>query len=230
MPAGFSVINGTTVKEIPFRKPEKARFYISQTNHNFPVMKRITVFCGSNPGNNEGFYKAAFQLGKMLAERNIGLVFGGGKIGLMGAVADGALTAGGEVIGVIPEFLRTKEVAHTGLTNLIQVGSMHERKATMNDLCDGVIALPGGYGTMEELFEMLTWAQLGLHRKPVALLNVAGFYEGLLTLFSNMVETAFLSDRHQQMLISGTTAEEVLEKMRDYKAPPTPKWISPGKT
>src|SRR4030095_3484794 len=139
-------------------------------------MKRITVFCGSSLGNGTNFRTQATLLGQVLAKRNIELVYGGANVGLMGAVADGVLSEGGKVIGVLPNFLKSKEIAHEQLTELILVDSMHERKTKMNELCDGVIALPGGFGTLEEFFEMLTWAQLGLHKKPIAILNIDGFY------------------------------------------------------
>ena len=143
-------------------------------------MKRISVFCGSSFGTDKVFEEHAYLLGKTLAAKNIGVVYGGANVGLMGAVANGALQNGGEVIGVLPHFLQTKEIAHTSLTELILVETMHERKTKMDGLCDGVIALPGGFGTLEEFFEMLTWAQLGLHKKPIAILNVNGFYNALL--------------------------------------------------
>lgn len=190
------------------------------------MMKRITVFCGSNAGNHETFVNTARQLGKTLAQQKIGVVYGGARIGLMGAVADGALLEGGEVIGVIPGFLRGVEIEHTGLTEIYHVESMHQRKAKMDELSDGVIALPGGYGTMEEFFEMLTWAQLGLHKKPVALLNVAGFYDGLLNLLQNMVDKGFLTNANQNMLIIGDSIDGVLEAMKSYRAPQTEKWIT----
>jgi len=139
-------------------------------------MNAIVVFCGSSPGKEEIYKSKAEQLGQTLAEENITLIYGGASVGLMGAVANGVLKNQGKAIGVIPEFLNTKEVAHTQLSELIQVESMHERKTKMSELCDGVIALPGGFGTLEELFEMLTWAQLGLHQKPIGILNVNGFY------------------------------------------------------
>jgi len=144
----------------------------------------------------------------------------------MGAVADGALQHGGKVTGVIPYFLQSKEIAHTGLTELILVESMHERKTKMNELCDAVIALPGGYGTMEEFFEMLTWAQLGLHQKPIALLNTAGFYDPLITLIQTMTDKGFLKAIHREMLLYSERINDLLEKMKNYKAPDTGKWIS----
>src|SRR6478609_6089839 len=179
-------------------------------------MKRITVFCGSSLGNGPHFQVQAKLLGQTLAKQNIELVYGGAKIGLMGAVADGALSAGGKVIGVLPNFLRSKEIAHEGLTELILVDSMHERKTKMHELCDGVIALPGGFGTLEEFFEMLTWAQLGLHKKPIAILNIDGFYDSLRSLVQTMVDKGFLKEANQQMLLMSDNIEELLDKMRNY--------------
>ena len=150
-------------------------------------MKRISVFCGSSFGNEEKYATQAFLLGNALAQENIDLVYGGAKVGLMGAVANGILSNKGQVFGVLPNFLKSKEVAHDNLTELIIVESMHERKTKMNELCDGVIALPGGFGTLEELFEMLTWSQLGLHKKPIGILNVDGFYDLLLQFVQKMV-------------------------------------------
>ena len=189
-------------------------------------MKRVTVFCGSSSGSEDLYYKQAYMLGSSLAKRGIGVVYGGAKVGLMGAVADGALGAGGAVIGVLPNFLRSKEIAHMGLTELIQVESMHERKLKMNELCDGVIALPGGYGTMEEFFEMITWAQLGLHQKPIALLNINGFYDSLINLVQTMVDHGFLKETNQNMLLVDDEIDSLLEKMKNYVPPVVGKWIS----
>ena len=189
-------------------------------------MQRITVFCGSSSGTDEVFKEQAYLLGQTLAKMNIGLVYGGAKVGLMRAVADGALETGGPVIGVIPGFLRNKEIAHEQLTELIVVDTMHERKTKMNALCDGIIALPGGFGTLEELFEILTWGQLGLHRKPVALLNVNGFYDALLELIGTMVSKGFLKEINQKMLIASDNITDLLDQMNHYVAPETPKWIS----
>ncbi|KAF2509532.1 TIGR00730 family Rossman fold protein [Flavobacterium zhairuonense] len=188
-------------------------------------MKNITVFCGSSFGIDEIFREQAELLGKTLAKQNIGLVYGGANVGLMGAVADGALSENGSVIGVLPNFLRSKEIAHLGLTELIVVESMHERKTKMNDLCDGVIALPGGFGTLEELFEMLTWAQLGLHKKPIAILNTNGFYDSLIELTETMVEKGLLKDVNQKMLLVSDNIDDLLEKMRNYIPPTVGKWI-----
>ena len=188
-------------------------------------MKRITVFCASSSGTDEIYKEQATLLGQTLAKQNIDVVYGGSNVGLMGAVADGALSEGGKVIGVLPNFLRAKEIAHQGLTELILVESMHERKTKMNDLCAGVIALPGGFGTLEELFEMLTWAQVGLHKKPIAILNVNGFYDSLVELTKNMVDKGLLKSANQEMLLVGNTIDDVLYKMRNYTAPTVGKWI-----
>lgn len=188
-------------------------------------MKRITVFCGSSFGTEEIYKEQATLLGETFAKQNIELVYGGANVGLMGAVADGVLNNGGKAIGVLPNFLRSKEIAHLGLTELILVESMHERKTKMNDLCDGVIALPGGFGTLEELFEMLTWAQLGLHKKPIAILNINGFYDSLIQLTEVMVEKGLLKEVNQQMLLVSDNIDDLLEKMKNYKAPTVGKWI-----
>jgi len=189
-------------------------------------MKRVTVFCGSSFGNEKIFEEQAYLLGKTLAEQGIGLVYGGAKVGLMGAVADGAMKNKGEVIGVLPNFLKVKEIAHENLTELILVETMHERKTKMNELCDGVIALPGGFGTLEELFEMVTWAQLGLHKKPVAILNTNGFYNSLIEMIQKMVDEGFLKEINQHMLLTSNNISELLEKMKNYQPPVIAKWIT----
>jgi len=188
-------------------------------------MKRITVFCASSFGTDKIYEEQAIALGRTLAEQNIELVYGGANVGLMGAVADGTLNAGGKVIGVLPNFLRSKEIAHQGLTELILVESMHERKTKMNELCDGIIALPGGFGTLEELFEMLTWAQLGLHKKPIAILNVNGFYDSLLELLQTMTEKGLLKEVNQKMLLVSEDIEDLLNQMKNYIPPTVGKWI-----
>ena len=193
-------------------------------------MKSITVFCGSSSGNEVSYFDEAFKLGKTLVHHNIVLVYGGAKVGLMGAIADGVLSEGGKVIGVLPQFLRSKEIAHEKLTQLILVDSMHERKAKMNELCDGVIALPGGFGTMEELFEMLTWSQLGLHSKPIGLLNINGFYDDLIHLLQVMVEKGFLKKINQEMLLVSSDINDLLTKMKNYIPPKVEKWIDDSKT
>lgn len=188
-------------------------------------LNSIAVFCASSPGFDGVWVETARQVGQYFAEQDITLVYGGGKVGLMGAVADAALAKGGKVVGVIPEFLDTKEVGHHGVTELIVVDTMHERKAKMNALCHGVIALPGGFGTMEELFEMLTWAQLGLHPKPIGLLNAHGFYDHLLAFVRNMVDTGLLKKENQDMLLVADNIEELVDKMNNYRAPDVPKWL-----
>ena len=189
-------------------------------------MKRVTVFCASSIGEEKVFETQAFLLGQTLADLKIGLVYGGANIGLMGAVADGALSKGGEVIGVLPNFLKEKEIAHQKLTELIIVETMHERKTKMNELSDGVIALPGGFGTLEELFEMLTWGQLGLHRKPIAVLNIGGFYNHLIDLIQIMVEKRLLNEVNQKMLIVSNNINDLLEQMKNYDAPKVGKWLN----
>lgn len=189
-------------------------------------LNSIVVFCASSPGFDRVWAETANQVGQYLAERRITLVYGGGKVGLMGIMADAALAGGGKVIGVIPEFLDTKEVGHHGVTELIVVDTMHERKAKMNALCNGVIALPGGFGTMEELFEMLTWGQLGLHQKPVGLLNTHGFYNHLIAFVQHMVDAGLLKKENQEMLLVADTIEELLNKMNSYQAPEVPKWLN----
>jgi len=189
-------------------------------------MQRVTVFCGSSFGTDEIYKTQATLLGNKLAEENIGLVYGGANVGLMGAVADGVLEKGGEVFGVLPNFLKSKEIAHNHLTELFLVETMHERKTKMNDLCDGVIALPGGFGTLEEFFEMLTWAQLGLHKKPIAILNIDGFYNSLITFIQTTVDKGFLKQVNHDMLIVSNNIEELLDKMKNYEAPIVGKWIT----
>lgn len=188
-------------------------------------MKKITVFCGSSSGNNGNYKLQAALLGKMLAHKNIELVYGGAKVGLMGAIADSVLEHDGKVVGVLPAFLKSKEIAHDRLTELILVESMHERKTKMHELSDGVIALPGGFGTMEELFEMLTWAQLGLHKKPIGILNIDGFYDPLIILLENMVEKGLLKPINRGMLIISDNIDTLLSQMKKYIAPHVPKWI-----
>jgi uncharacterized protein (TIGR00730 family) len=192
-------------------------------------MKSIAIFCGSSSGSDSIYHSEAELLGKILAQRKIRVVYGGAKVGLMGAVADGALKAGGHVVGVLPNFLKSKEIAHPGLTDLILVESMHERKMKMHELSDAIIALPGGFGTLEELFEMLTWSQLGLHKKPIGLLNVKGFYDALIQLLSNMVSQGFLKDINYQMLLNSPTIDGLIQQMEHYVAPVVGKWITEEK-
>ncbi|SMP28979.1 hypothetical protein SAMN06264346_11147 [Chryseobacterium profundimaris] len=198
-------------------------------NYNL-TMKSITVFCGSSFGSEDIYQEQASLLGQTLAKQNIQLVYGGANVGLMGAIADGALHSGGKVVGVLPYFLQSKEIAHKQLTELILVETMHERKTKMNELCDGVIVLPGGYGTLEEFFEMITWAQLGLHQKPIGILNIDGFYDDLINLVQHMIDKGFLKQINRDMLLISNNIDELLEMMRKYKAPKVGKWISKNRT
>jgi len=188
-------------------------------------MKRIAVFCGSSPGNDEIFAEKAYLLGQSLAERGIGLVYGGASVGLMGIIADGVLSKKGEVIGVMPHFLKEKEIDHKHLSELILTDSMHERKAKMSELADGFIALPGGFGTLEELFEVLAWAQLNIHKKPVALLNINGFYSDLVGMIETMVDKGLSKPEHRNLLLISDNINELLEKMENYTSPAYDKWI-----
>ena len=187
-------------------------------------MERICVFCGSNSGNSREYLSAAAGLGKLLAERGIGLVYGGSNVGLMGALADSALAAGGEVIGVIPQSLVDREVAHRGINDLRIVGSMHERKALMADLAAGFIALPGGYGTFDELCEILTWAQLGIHTKPIGLLNTLGYWAPFVAFLDHAVDAGFLRPGHRKMLEIADTGPELLELLERAPVHSESKW------
>jgi uncharacterized protein (TIGR00730 family) len=191
---------------------------------------RLCVFCGSSPGRSPAYAAAARSVGELLARRHIGLVYGGGNVGLMGIVADAARAAGGEVIGIIPRALVDRELAHAGLTELRVVGSMHERKQLMHDLADGFIALPGGFGTLDELFEALTWAILGVHAKPCGLLDVDGFWTPLLRLVEQQVAEQFVRPQHAGMLVHSASAEELLDRFADYRAPEVPKWVRRDET
>lgn len=193
-------------------------------------LKSLCVFCGSSPGDDPVFAAAAKGLGETLARRGITVVYGGAGVGLMGTLADAALAAGGEVIGVLPHPLFGKEVAHRGLTRLIEVASMHERKMKMFELSDGFLALPGGWGTLEEIFEMLTWAQLGLHRKPCGFLNVKGYYDGLLAFLEQMVARRFVKEKYRDLVLTGDDPSRLLDAMSAFHAPSGTKWIRPGET
>ncbi len=184
-------------------------------------MKSIAVFCASSLGNDPAYAQVAYDLGGFLAKAQIRVIYGGSKLGLMGKVADGALADGGEVIGVLPDFMTTREIAHEHLSELMLVGSMQERKLKMHELSDAVIALPGGFGTLEELFEMVTWGQLGLHRKPIGILNFKGFYDHLILLLEHMTAEGLLKQRNADMLIVSKEQDRLLELMRDY-LPPEP--------
>ncbi|RUS46572.1 TIGR00730 family Rossman fold protein [Cohnella sp. AR92] len=182
-------------------------------------MNKIAVFCGSSIGASPVYKEAAQALGSELARRGLSLVYGGSCVGLMGAVADAVLEGGGQVIGVLPGFLQQREIAHKGLTELIVVDSMHERKAKMAELADGFISLPGGPGTMEEFFEIFTWAQLGLHKKPCGLLNVNGYYDSLASLFDTMLSEQFMQEKHRPILQIDTAPGSLLDRFAAYQSP-----------
>ena len=188
-------------------------------------LQRICVFCGSSSGSDPAFVQAAKATGRTLAKMGVGLVFGGGNIGLMGVVADAALELGGEVIGVIPKSLEGKELAHRGLLDLRVVASMHERKALMADLADGFIALPGGFGTIEEISEILTWAQLGLHRKPIGVLNVSGYFNHLIAWYDHAVSQRLLSVENRGLALIDVEINALLKQMVSFRAPPAEKWL-----
>ncbi len=189
------------------------------------MARRICVFCGSSPGRRPEYAEAAVSLARCLASRGIGIVYGGGRVGLMGILADAALAAGGEVTGVIPQALVDQEAAHGGLPDLRIVGSMHERKALMADLSEAFIAMPGGFGTFEEFCEVLTWTQLGLHRKPCGLLNIEAYYDPLLALFDHAVSEEFLRAEHRRMVISDTQPDLLIDRLLRFQAPVAAKWI-----
>lgn len=193
-------------------------------------MKRICVFCGSSIGANPEFEHAAREMGRVLVSRGIGLVYGGGNVGLMGVIADTVLDAGGEVIGVIPAALADREVAHTGLTDLRIVDSMHTRKAMMADLSDAFIAMPGGVGTFEEFFEVVTWTQLGLHRKPCGLLNVAQFYTPLVAFIDRTVSDGFIRPAHRAAIVVDSDPLRLLHELETVELPAVPKWIRRDET
>ncbi|WP_096893742.1 TIGR00730 family Rossman fold protein [Candidatus Scalindua japonica] len=188
-------------------------------------MKNVCVYCGSRPGRKSDYSLAARQLARTLASRNIGLVYGGASVGIMGELANAILEEGGNVIGVIPKGLFKREVAHAGLTELREVGSMHERKSLMADLSDGFIALPGGFGTIEEIFEIITWSQLGMHRKPCGLLNVCHYYDNLIRFLDHAVTEQFIKAKHHSTILIDERPDVLLDKFEAYKAPETAQWI-----
>jgi len=188
-------------------------------------MKSICVFCGANFNGDERLKEAINRLAEIMVNRNISLVFGGGKVGVMGLIADAVLQRGGKAIGVIPNFLMDKEVGHKGLTEMHVVENMHQRKQLMNELCDGIITLPGGFGTLEEFFEVLTWLQLGLHNKPVGLLNVNGFYDFLLKQMDVMVENRFLKPANRKLVLSSQNPQELVELMENFNTVPEEVWF-----
>lgn len=193
-------------------------------------LESICVFCGSSEGNDLAITEAAKKLGETFAARNITLVYGAAKIGVMGIIAKSTLENNGRVVGIIPEFLKMKEVVHYGLTKLITTQNMHERKLMMQEESDGFIALPGGMGTLEELFEIVTWLQLGLHQKPIGLLNVNGYYDDLLNLFENMVRRGFLSLDNYDLMLVDTDIDQLLHKMESFKRPNVQKWLNLDRT
>ena len=191
-------------------------------------MKSLCVFCGSSHGSEPAYTKAAESLASAIVNRDMQLVYGGGNVGLMGVIADKVMQHGGQAIGVIPEALMEKEVGHTGLTDLHVVADMHERKAMMASLSEGFVALPGGWGTLEELFEVMTWLQLGFHTKPCAVFNVNGYFDHLLAFLANSSEQGFVKPLHHDMLIAGDEPDGLLQRMSDFTPPATKKWIGFG--
>lgn len=190
-------------------------------------MQRIAVYCGSSAGKDPIYRRAAAEFGREMVKRGYGLVFGGGKVGMMGAAADAVLEAGGEVIGVIPDFLATKELLHPGVPDMRVVHDMHSRKALIAELSDAFVALPGGLGTLDELFETLTWSQLGLHAKPVGLLNVAGYFDPVIEFVNRSVTTGFCLPDHRELFFAADNAVELLDRLPHIKPPRQPKWLTP---
>ena len=194
-------------------------------------MRRVCVFCGASPGARPEYAQATTEIARLLAAEGVGVVYGGGGVGLMGVLADAVLAEGGEIIGVIPRALVDREIAHRDVTDMRVVASMHERKALMAELADAFIALPGGLGTLEELFEVYTWAQLGLHRKPCALLNVEGYYDGIADFLSHAVEERFLREEHREMLMVESQPGAVIERLHGFEPDSAlPKWIDREET
>jgi uncharacterized protein (TIGR00730 family) len=211
---------------ISFTDPD-TRHVRTTTNGQSPLqLQSICVFCGSNAGRTPAYAEAATALGETLGRAGIRVIYGGGSVGLMGAVASAAMRAGGEVIGVIPHALDRREIADRSITELRVVETMHERKALMAELSDGFIALPGGLGTFEELFEVLTWAQLGIHAKPVGLLDVAGYYDALFRFLDHAVAEEFLRPIHLDLLVHADTVDELLDRMRSHVPPAVEKWLA----
>ena len=188
-------------------------------------MNSVAVFCGSSEGNDQEIIEQSYLLGKTLAKRKMTLVYGGAKIGIMGQVARGVLEHNGQVLGVIPDFLKKKEVVHPNLTELITTKNMHDRKVIMYEKSDGFIIIPGGFGTMDEFFEITTWGQIGLHAKPIGILNLNGYYDALLSQCKVMVERGFLKQANLEVILVDTTIDGLLEKMENFKITPQPKWI-----
>ncbi|CCF06751.1 TIGR00730 family Rossman fold protein [Bacillus velezensis] len=182
-------------------------------------MKTICVFAGSNPGVNEEYKRKASELGEYMAEQGIGLVYGGSRVGLMGTVADALMAGGGKAVGVMPSGLFSGEIVHQNLTELIEVSGMHERKAKMSELADGFIAMPGGFGTYEELFEVLCWAQIGIHQKPIGLYNVNGYFEPMMKMVKYSIQEGFSNESHLKLIHSSSRPDELIEQMNRYTYP-----------
>lgn len=193
-------------------------------------IKAVAVFCGSSMGNDTQIIEQASQLGAFLAKNEVKLVYGAAKIGIMGQVANGALKNKGEVIGVIPEFLKAKEIVHQGITELHTTNNMHERKLKLQELSDAFITIPGGFGTFEELFELITWAQLGLHQKPIGLLNTNGYYDALIEMLEHMVKKGFLKMENYNLLLVDSSIEGLWVKLQNYKPQMVPKWLNPERS
>ena len=193
-------------------------------------MRNICVFCGSQSGTDPRYRRAAIELGGLLAQRGHGLVYGGGHVGLMGIIADAVLEAGGSVTGVIPRPMTERELAHETVTKLYVVSSMHERKALMASLSDAFIALPGGYGTLEELFEVIAWAQLGIHRKPIGLLNVAGYFDALLSLVEHMIGEGFIKTKYRGLFVTAGQPQVLLDTLQNHQMPETRRWLTEEET
>jgi uncharacterized protein (TIGR00730 family) len=188
-------------------------------------MKSLVVYCGASSGHNPLYADTAYQVGKFLATKDITVIYGGAQVGIMGAVANGALDSDGQVIGILPTFLRKKEIAHEGVTQIIATDTMHQRKQLMDEMGDGCIILPGGYGTLDEMFEMLTWGQLHLHTKPIGVLNVNGFYNHLMAMTDHMVSEGFVSVENRNMILVDNTIEGLYNQMMQYQAPVGHKWV-----
>jgi len=203
---------------------------LKNLNNHKNNLKSIAVFCASSDGNDNKIFEEAYKVGCYLAKNNIHLIYGGSKLGLMGQVARGVLDNKGKATGVIPDFLKTKEVVHVGLTNLITTENMHERKLKMHDLSDGFIALPGGFGTLEELFEILTWGQLGLHKHPIGILNSNNYYDDLLEMLDKMVAKGLLKESNMNLVLVATNIEDLVAKMKDFVPMPVPKWMNKSQT
>ena len=193
-------------------------------------MRNICVFCGSQSGTDPRYRQIAVQLGRLLAQRGHGLVYGGGHVGLMGTIADAVLEAGGDVTGVIPKPMTDRELAHETVTKLYVVSSMHERKALMASLSDAFIAMPGGYGTLEELFEVIAWAQLGIHRKPIGVLNAAGYFDALISFVDNMVSEGFIKSKYRGLFVTAEQSQALLDALQRYQMPETRRWLTEDQT